>query len=118
MPNNNFKETGKQIPINENELIQYVHFQIDRFNELKKATNNTPDINPYTDMIPYTTKDGKMIAIPKTIQQKALQLLNPINTQQSTAQQQQPSQHNYEIIIMIIIALFGMYLFIKKSPPQ
>lgn len=67
MSNKYFQQTGKNVPIGLDELISHM------FNVLKQYdSGENRDHNPYTESIVYTTKSGKMIQIPKNVQQIAI----------------------------------------------
>ncbi len=73
-----FKETGNKIPISADELINYMHIQFSAYDKTKSGSN------PYTDIVIYTTKDGKTIIIPKEIQQQAIENFANIESIKST----------------------------------
>ena len=124
-----FKETGNKIPISADELINYLHIQFSAYDKTKSGSN------PYTDIVIYTTKDGKTIIIPKEIQQQAIEkftnttdVKNPFeyeavlqdsdikspNSPSESASKDQIYDNNYDLIklgILFFIAIIVLYLF-------
>ena len=66
-----YKETGKQVQVPVHEMVDHVKQKLLEFDQLKIGTQVTPQFSPYKDPINYTTSEGKLIQIPKYIQEQA-----------------------------------------------
>jgi len=64
----NYKFTGKQIPIDVNELKVYINQQLDNYDKGENSKTS-----PYIDPIIYTFPDKKQIEIPKDIQMSVIE---------------------------------------------
>lgn len=67
-----YKQTGNQINIPVDEMVNFVQEKLYEYDELLKATQTVPQSSPYNDPIYYTTQEGKMVQIPDYIQQQAV----------------------------------------------
>jgi len=70
----NFQETGTKIPISSQELINYVHTELESYDKKVVLTKGPSFPNPYTDSIIYKTPEGKTIKVPGEIQKEAINL--------------------------------------------
>lgn len=77
-----FQSTGNKVPIQADELISYIHTQLSNYDNLN-AENKANISNPYNDIILYITKEGKTIAIPKDIQDEAIEIWKNKQLQQT-----------------------------------
>jgi len=66
-----YKKTGNNIDIPENEMIDHVHNRFDEYYNLLDATGMEPQHNPFNDQIIYVTPNKKMVEIPRYIVEKA-----------------------------------------------
>lgn len=129
-----FKETGNKIPISADELINYLHIQFSAYDNSNKTKSGS---NPYTDIVIYTTKDGKTIIIPKEIQQQAIEKFTNTSSTNNTNNVEKPLEYeavledsdtnpsnppskdqiydnNYDLIklgILFFIVIIVLYLF-------
>ena len=74
----NYKMTGNNIPINEQEILSFVKAQLEEYNKLIKDSIK-PDFDPINNPIIYKTSDGKIIQVPKETQNKAISEWNNSN---------------------------------------
>ena len=81
----NYQDTGNKIPVPVQELTAYVQKKLAEYDQLNllqisphgsidSLLNDKP--NPYNDTIIYMTKDGRLIKVPKDIQNIAIDLWN------------------------------------------
>lgn len=77
-----FQATGNKVPIQADELISYIHTQLANYDN-SNAENKANISNPYIDVILYVTKEGKTIAIPKEIQEEAIEIWKNKQLQQA-----------------------------------
>lgn len=62
-----YQFTGNSVPLQLDELKNYVTQLLFQYDKLVKVTDKKPEHNPYTDPIIYTTKEGKTVQIPEDI---------------------------------------------------
>ena len=86
-----YQQTGNQIQVPMNEMVNFVSNKLYEYDELIKATESIPEQSPYKDPIYYTTEEGKMVQIPTYIQKQVVEqyMKEKINSVQES---QQPSQ--------------------------
>ena len=111
MNNQDYKFTGKQVPIKLDELLTHVFKQLFLYDkgELK--------VDPRTTQITYTTAEGKMIQIPTQIQEAAIKQWKEKKTEQEIEQKykQEPikkikiKKNSWIYYICIIITLIISY---------
>ena len=135
MDPNSFQETGNQIPIPIDEMIEFVHHKLDEFNYIVKATHNKPTQTPFYNDIIYPTADGKLVKIPKFIQDQAIKLWfeknqkgevvsnnkNPtnkaptptnINSQKKVVEE--TDYRNTIIFSLVLLVILGLYYYFYK----
>ncbi len=66
--------TGNNIPVNINQLVDHVHQELERHDDLVRMTNNEPNYSPYTNPILFTTGEGQQVQVPQDIQQQAIKM--------------------------------------------
>jgi len=69
---NDFENTGNQIPLKVDELVNFVHERLNQYDNLVETTQGQPTYSPYREPIIYTSPEGKMVQIPKEVQKKAI----------------------------------------------
>lgn len=74
--NTEYKETGNKVPLPLDELLNYAQEKLHEYDRMVEATQSKPSNSPYNDPIIYITKEGKLVQIPKYIQQQAIELWN------------------------------------------
>ena len=67
-----YMRTGNNIDVTENELLDHMYKEFNRYDNLNSDTTNTSTYSPYTDTIIYETTHGKQIEVPQYIQKKAI----------------------------------------------
>lgn len=86
-----YKKTGKEIPLNVNTLISFVHNKLDEYAFLKESTQTEPSNNPFTQPVIFTTDEGKLVQVPVEIQKQAISSWKQRSTpQQNFSPQGQP----------------------------
>lgn len=99
------QETGKQIPVNIQELLLHVEYQLINFDN---------DVNPYTDILYYHTKDGKTIKIPDNIQKLAIE--NHKKQKQIIKPKKSYRTNQYmDYLLPIITVIAALYLLYYMS---
>jgi hypothetical protein len=73
-----YQSTGNNVPLKPDELENVFNHVL---NLLKQYDITNSGTNPYSEKLIYTTTDGKVIQIPPTIQDKAIQLHQDDNQQ-------------------------------------
>lgn len=68
-----YKKTGNDVQVSKQELEIFIRNKIDEYNKLDDKSKSTC-ANPYVDTLFYKTSNGKMIEIPKDIQNEVLSL--------------------------------------------
>lgn len=69
-----FVQTGQNLPVSVEQLVKYVHMELDRYDNLVKMTESIPNYTPYSNPIIFTTEEGKQVQIPEQIQQEAVKV--------------------------------------------
>jgi hypothetical protein len=115
----NFKQTGNKIPVSADILTNYVNQQLNNYK------GSGP--NPFTTPIIYKTPENKSIMVPTNLQN---QIINTWKSQHPekfddllTEQEQIPlnpvvktdKYKTMKIIILVLIALFVLYLFFQHN---
>ncbi len=116
MNNQKYKFTGNQVPIKLDELLVHAYKQLSLFDK------GMIKDNPYIKPIVYKTSAGKMIQVPKNIQESAIKQWT--EKKQHTPEQPEVSQPKKEKIkiknntwmyyVCIIIALIISYYAVKR----
>lgn len=83
---NDFENTGNQIPLKVDELINFVHQRLEQYDNLIETTQGQPTYSPYKDKIIYTSPEGRMVQIPQDVQKKAIDSWKKIKTQLKSSQ--------------------------------
>lgn len=71
-----FEKTGTDIPVMEEELIAYIQQKCYNYHDIPEGPDT---LNPFKDPIIYKTGDGKLIQIPKHIQEKAISMVQGLD---------------------------------------
>jgi len=67
-----YQKTGNHIPIPVDKLTNAVYEKLSEYDNLVNSLGMKPTQSPYKDQIIYTTDEGKLIQIPKYIQEQAV----------------------------------------------
>lgn len=135
----NYQETGNQVPISQQELIVFVHSELEKYDYRMAIVKEPSSPNPYIDTLIYKTKDSKTIKVPEEIQKEAIHLWYKRNGTNVPAMQRTPNipperlqappsnarkavMYVYEdgydwvkISILATAALIALYLFFQMN---
>lgn len=67
-----YKQTGKQINIPLDEMINYTIEKLEQYDREMNMNHSVPRDSPYDSPIIYKTKQGKHVEIPKHVQEQAI----------------------------------------------
>ena len=133
----NYQETGNQVPISQQELIVFVHSELEKYDYRMAIAKEPSSPNPYIDTLIYKTKEGKTIKVPEEIQKEAIHLWYRRNGTNVPVMQRTPDippklpqappsharkavRYFYEdgydwikISILLVAALIALYLFLQ-----
>lgn len=93
-----FVPTGNNVPVSAEDLVKYVHMELDRYDNLVQMAGSVPQYSPYTHPIIFTTEDGKQVQIPENIQQEAVKVWNDFKGKQISEKNDEyaQAQQQYE----------------------
>lgn len=74
-----YHETGNKIAVPTEELIKYIHKQLNNYENSIHETQSLGLYNPYSQPIIYKTTNGKTIKVPQEIKKYAIDLWHKMN---------------------------------------
>ena len=111
-----FIKTGKDVPIQINELLNFVYDQLNKYDQIVEATGTKPDFSPYEQSLIYTTSEGVNVQIPPEVHAQAIQ--NWVHVKQENQQVVKENKVEetggsnlfmYLLVGIIILLLFYIY---------
>ena len=91
-----FTLTGYNVPVSMDQLINYVHRELDKYDNLVGMTNNTPQYSPYKNPIIFTTEDGRQVQIPEEIHREGIRLWTEYKSQQQNLSNKPINNSSFE----------------------
>lgn len=144
----NYQETGLLLPVKINELITYIHKQLEDY-DMQKLNGIDSNYSPYLHPIIYKTKDNFTVKIPENVKIYAISLwkkqkLIPnneinnqinqnnnkinnqinnhiLNNQNADKLNQKEMSNNYnlfQLIVIIAVIMLVLYLFMNFINPS
>lgn len=132
-----YKKTGMSYQVTVIELVDFCHNKFLEYINLTQTIGDQPSKSPFSDPIIYTTKDGKLVQVPKEIQEHALNLFmkktresqenrenhdnqeiiqeNHDNRDNHEIKLEIKQENNYEMFYLVLFSIIIFYLLVNNK---